>query len=115
MKIDVNSIPLGYCIFCLHEVYNTDKKFVLAMDRPHLNLWTHRACYNGRSHDEIVAFLRKNLPEYLNKYYEQENIGSNGKKKTEKIKRQRIKPTTDEITDTKHKTVKYRRASLPKV
>lgn len=50
------------CIFCNQEV--TEDKFMLAIERPYLNLYVHKACYKN-SMDSIQQFLEENLEKYL--------------------------------------------------
>ena len=55
------------CIFCGEEV--KEDKFILALEKPYMNLWVHRYC--ERDCDNIREFLEKNLEKYLELYNKQ--------------------------------------------
>lgn len=44
------------CLFCKTDVAETDEKFWIGLDRPYINLITHRACFrlNKHSLNEIL-------------------------------------------------------------
>ena len=53
------------CIYCKKEIKNEDKKFILGIEKPYMNLKLHRDCYL-KIRDNLVEFLEKNLEDYLN-------------------------------------------------
>lgn len=52
------------CILCKKEILLEDLKYMIALEKPYLNLIVHRDCYN--SCDNLKEFLSNSLEEYLN-------------------------------------------------
>ena len=77
---------LGVCIFCDFPVYRIQETFNFAIDRPiRIDLIVHRSCYRQHRDDgDIKIFLKENLLDYLEKYFEEENVKT---KKTHKTTR----------------------------
>lgn len=93
-EMNTQDKELGTCIFCDLPVFRKQGVFTLGIDRPvRLDLPTHKECYKKfRDNGDLGIFLNENLPDYLEKY-EDENYGkakasrSNNHRKGHKSKR----------------------------
>ena len=55
-------IPDKDCIVCGKHLKELDGVFMLGLDRPYVNLWFHRVCFNLIEPD-LLAFLNSKLEE----------------------------------------------------
>jgi hypothetical protein len=59
--------PEGYiqkCIVCKEDVLETDKKFMVALESPYVNLYVHLLCYK-EIENNLKEFMANNLVIYL--------------------------------------------------
>lgn len=58
------------CILCLiekkEEIDLGNDYFLLALEKPYMNLYCHKECYKSKSYDEIVQILAKNVNLWYN-------------------------------------------------
>jgi Fe-S cluster assembly iron-binding protein IscA len=66
------------CFFCDLEVKKDDLKRMVALERPYINLWFHRACYSLIKDNEL-GYLTANIKKIFK--YEKANIRSISSKK----------------------------------
>lgn len=75
----INKINL--CPVCKEELLPTDKKFMIPVEVPYLNLYVHRVCWNS---------VRYNLKEFLLRYLQENDVlwyNNNIENKKRKVKR----------------------------
>lgn len=52
------------CVFCSEPILESDSKFMLAIEKPYMNLYVHLICWNSNKNN-LVEFLSAHLEEYL--------------------------------------------------
>ena len=62
------------CPVCDEEIKEDDKKFMLGIDKPYINVWFHRACYKSVESD-LLLFLQKNIKKWYNSNVEEVKNG----------------------------------------
>ncbi len=71
------------CIVCRKELRLEDDKFMLALDRPYLNLWVHKSCWN-QIKDNLKDFFTQEVIEFM---YNNIVNGDKNERKSRKIRR----------------------------
>ena len=69
---------MSNCLVCDLEVDPTERRYLLGIDNPYVNIYLHRDCWdNIKEHSD--TYLRENLLKYLEKY---DIINQNSKNKS---------------------------------
>ena len=55
------------CIYCKKKVYKEDKKYMVGLEKPYINLFLHMDCYK-KIKDNLLEFLENNLEDYINNF-----------------------------------------------
>lgn len=55
--------PMINCIFCLEKI--TEDWFMLALEKPYINLWVHKKCYNMNKNGDYLRLHPELITEYI--------------------------------------------------
>ena len=64
------------CFKCDEVILKTDKRMMIPIEVPYLNLYMHRHCYDEI--EDLSTFLTQNLPKLYNRSIESNKKGKNG-------------------------------------